>query len=130
MNDDNTGLTADDTFGGMLRSQLLATAVVAVIAFVISGMNAALSAIAGGLAVTVAAFIASKLAISKRKDAASALGSLLKAELIKIVLIVVFLYITITGFKALVPWALIVGLAAAAIISGASISKRSKHLKI
>lgn len=130
MNDKETSLTAENTFGGMLRSQLLATAAVAIIAFVISGMNAGLSAVAGGLAVTLAAFIASKVAVSKRQDAASVLGSMLKAELIKIVLIVLFLYIAITGFKDLVPWALIIGLAAAAIISGASLSKRNKHLKI
>jgi len=104
---------------------------VAIIAFVISGINASLSAIAGGLSVVLAAFIASRVAISKRKDAASVLGSMLKAELIKIFLIVLFLYIAIKGLKQdLVPWALIIGLAAAAIISGASISKRSKQLKI
>lgn len=130
MNNKETGLTEENTFGGMLRSQLLATAAVAIIAFVISGMNASLSAIAGGLAVTLASFIASKVAVSKRQDAASVLGSMLKAELIKIVLIVLFLYIAIIKFEDLVPWALIIGLAAAAIISGASISKRSKHLKI
>jgi ATP synthase protein I len=130
MNNKETGLTEENTFGGMLRSQLLATAAVAIIAFVIYGMNASLSAIAGGLAVTLASFIASKVAVSKRQDAASVLGSMLKAELIKIVLIVLFLYIAIIKFEDLVPWALIIGLAAAAIISGASISKRSKHLKI
>jgi len=130
MNDKETGLTAKSTFEAMLRSQLLATLAVAVIAFVISGMNASLSAIAGGLSVVLAAFIASKVAISKRKDAASVLGSMLKAELIKIVLIILFLFITIKGFKELVPWALIIGLAAAAIISGAAMSKRNEHLKI
>jgi ATP synthase protein I len=114
----------------MLRSQLLATVAVAVIAFVISGINASLSAIAGGLSVILATFIASKVAISKRTDAASVLGSMLKAELIKIVLIILFLFITIKGYKELVPWALIIGLAAAAIISGAAMGKRNKHLKI
>jgi len=131
MDDKETGLTSERTFGGMLRSQLLATVAVAVIAFVISGVYASLSAVAGGLAVILAAFIASKVAISKRKDAASVLGSMLKAELIKIVLIVLFLFLAIKGLKEdLVPWALIVGLAAAAIISGATISKQSKQLKI
>ncbi len=131
MNDKETGLTAENTFGGMLRSQLLVTVAVAVIAFVISGINASLSAVAGGLSVVLAAFIASKMAVSKRKDAASVLGSMLKAELIKIFLIILFLYIAIKGLdNKLVPLALIVGLAAAAIISGATISKRSKQLKI
>ncbi len=131
MNDKETGLTAENTFGGMLRSQLLATVAVAIIAFVISGINASLSAVAGGLSVVLAAFIASKVAISKRKDAASVLGSMLKAELIKVLLIVLFLYGAIKGLdEKLVPWALVIGLAAAAIISGATLSKRSKNLKI
>lgn len=131
MNDKETGLTAENTFGGMLRSQLLATVVVAIIAFVISGINASLSAVAGGLSVILAAFIASKVAISKRKDAASVLGSMLKAELIKIMLIILFLYGSIKGLdEKLVPWALVIGLAAAAIISGATLSKRSNNLKI
>jgi len=131
MNDEKTGLAAESTFGGMLRSQLIATVTVAVIAFFVSGVNGSVSAVAGGLSVVLAAFVASRVAISKRKDAASVLGSMLKAELIKIVLIVLFLYLTIKGLKQdLVPWALIVGLAAAAIISGATMSKRTKYLKI
>lgn len=128
MNDKNTGLSADNVFSRMLRSQVLATVAVAIIAYVISGKHASLSAIAGGLSVALAAFIASKVAMSKKKDATSVLGSMLKAELIKIILIVLFLYLTISGYKALVPWALIVGLAAAAIISGAAISKQNDNL--
>jgi len=128
MNDKNTGLSADNVFSRMLRLQVLATVAVAIIAYVISGKHASLSAIAGGLSVALAAFIASKVAMSKKKDAASVLGSMLKAELIKIILIVLFLYLTISGYKALVPWALIVGLAAAAIISGAAISKQNDNL--
>lgn len=128
MNDKNTGLSANNVFSRMLRSQVLATVAVAIIAYVISGKHASLSAIAGGLSVALAAFIASKVAMSKKKDATSVLGSMLKAELIKIILIVLFLYLTISGYKALVPWALIVGLAAAAIISGAAISKQNDNL--
>ena len=130
MNDTETDLTAKNTFVAMLRSQLFATGAVAIVASAISGMHAGLSAILGGLSVILAAFIASKVAISKRKDAASVLGSMLKAELIKIVLIILFLFITIKSYKELVPWALIIGLAAAAIISGAAMGKRNKHLKI
>lgn len=128
MNDKKTGISPRVVFGGMLRSQLIATLVVAIIAFLISGMHASLSAVAGGLSVVLAAFVASKVAVSKREDAASVLGSMLKAELIKIVLIVLFLYLTIKGYKALVPWALIIGLAASAIISGATIGKTNDNL--
>lgn len=128
MDDKNAGLAANNAFTGMLRSQLLATVVVALAAYIISGMHAGLSALAGGMSVVMAAVIASRVAMSKRKDAASVLGSMLKAELIKIFLIILFLYLTITRYEALVPLALVAGLAAAAIISGASISKRSKQL--
>ncbi len=124
MDEKHTGLTANNAFIGMLRSQLLATVVVAIIAYIISGVHAGLSALAGGLSVALAAAIASRVAISKRKDAASVLGSMLKAELIKIFLIILFLYLTITKYEALVPLALVAGLATAAIISGASISKQ------
>lgn len=68
----------------MLRLQLSATVVVALLALVVSGVNASLSALAGGLSVIIAAYIASKVAVSKRQDAVSVLGSMLKAELIKI----------------------------------------------
>jgi ATP synthase protein I len=130
MNDKDTGLSAKNTVEEMLRLQLSATVVVALLALVVSGVNASLSALAGGLSVIIAAYIASKVAVSKRQDAVSVLGSMLKAELIKIFLIILFLFITIKGFKALVPWALIIGLAVAAIISGAAMGKRNKHLKI
>ena len=130
MNDKDTGLSAKNTVEEMLRLQLSATVVVTLLALVISGVNASLSALAGGLSVIIAAYIASKVAVSKRQDAVSVLGSMLKAELIKIFLIILFLFITIKGFKALVPWALIIGLAVAAIISGAAMGKRNKHLKI
>jgi len=130
MNDKEIGLNAKNTFEAMLRSQVVATVLVAIILLVISGANAGLSAMAGGTSVVLAAFIASKVALSKRKDAVSVLGSMLKAELIKIFLIILFLFITIKGFKELVPWALMIGLAVAAIISGAAMGKRNKHLKI
>lgn len=130
MNDKDTGLSAKNTVEEMLRLQLSATVVVALLALVVSGVNASLSALAGGLSVIIAAYIASKVAVSKRQDAVSVLGSMLKAELVKIFLIILFLFITIKGFKALVPWALIIGLAVAAIISGAAMGKRNKHLKI
>jgi ATP synthase protein I len=130
MNDNKTGLTADSVFDGMLRSQLLAIVAVASVAYAISGMHAGLSALAGGLSVFLAALIAGKIAQGNNKEATAVLMRMLKAELVKIILIVLFLYGVFKGYKELVPGALIAGLAVAAIISGAAISKRSKHLKI
>ena len=130
MNDNNTGESADNSFSGMLRSQLLATVAVSLTAYAISGMHAGISALAGGLAVLLAAFFASKIAQGKSNNASAILMRMLKAELVKIILIVLFLIGIFKGYKELVPAALIAGLAVTAIISGAAISKQSKHLKI
>lgn len=119
----NKDLEANNIFSGMLRSQLLATTAVAIIAYIISGKHGCLSAFAGGLSVVVSTFVASKLIARKRKDAASILMSMLKAELVKLVLIVLFLFGVFKGYKDLVSGALIAGLAVAAIVSGATISK-------
>lgn len=128
MNDNNTGQSANNVFRGMLRSQLISTGVVALIAYFISGMHAGLSALAGGLSVFLAALVASKVAQGKGNEATTILMRMLKAELVKIILIVVFLYLVFKGYKDLVPGALIAGLAVAAIISGASISKQNDNL--
>ncbi len=130
MNDNNTGESADNNFSGMLRSQLLATVAVGLAAYAISGMHAGISALAGGLAVLLAAFFASKIAQGKSNNASAILMRMLKAELVKIILIILFLIGIFKGYKELVPGALIAGLAVTAIISGAAISKQSKHFKI
>ncbi len=121
----NNGLASKNVFSKMLRWQLTATVVVAVIAMFISGTHACISALVGGSAVIIGAFIGSKIAqrSDKKKDASAILFNLLKAEAVKILVIVVLLFITFKVYKQLVPFALIVGLAAAALFSGAAISK-------
>jgi ATP synthase protein I len=123
MNNSNNGLATNKVFSEMLRWQLTATAVVAVIAVLISGLHACISVLAGGLSVMIGAFIASKIAQRHRKDASAILINLLKAEAVKILVICVLLFITFKVYKQLVPFALIAGLAAAALFSGAAISK-------
>jgi len=122
MNDINNG-GAKNVFNSMLRWQLSATAVVAVIALSISGWHGSFSAIFGGLSVVVAAFAASKIAQRSKKEATAILINMLKAEAIKILLIVILLFITFKLYKQLVPFALIAGLAAAALFSGAAMAK-------
>lgn len=109
----------------MLKIQVIATASVAVVALVLSGLNAGLSAVIGGASVITGAYAASLIARrSKNKNDASAiLINLLKAEAVKILVIIVLLFITFVVFKQLVPFALIAGLAAAALFSGAALSK-------
>jgi ATP synthase protein I len=123
MDNSNNGLATNKVFNEMLRWQLTATAVVALIAVLISGLHACISVLAGGLSVMVGAFIASKIAQRHRKDASAILINLLKAEAVKILVICVLLFITFKVYKQLVPFALIAGLAAAALFSGAAISK-------
>jgi ATP synthase protein I len=118
----------NNVFSKMLRWQLIATAVVAVIVLLISGLNASISAIAGGLSVAIAAFVASKVAQRSNKEASAILINMLKAEAIKILLIVVLLFITFKVYKQLVPIALIAGLAAAALFSGAAMVKLDKNI--
>jgi ATP synthase protein I len=114
-----------DVFSKMLKIQVIATAVVAVVALVLAGFNAAISAVLGGGSVIVGAYAASIIArrSENKNDASAILINFLKAEAVKILVIVVLLFITFVVFKQLVPFALIAGLAAAALFSGAALSK-------
>lgn len=124
----NSGLatSSNKVFSKMLQWQLSATAVVMVIALVVSGLHAGISVLAGGLSVTIGAFFAAKIAQRSSKEASTVLINLLKAEAVKIIIIVVLLFITFKVYKQLVPFALIAGLAAAALFSGAAMSKLDK----
>lgn len=115
----------DNVFSKMLRVQTIATLAVAILAVFISGLHAAISALAGGGVVILSAFIASKIAerSANKKDASAILVNLLKAEAVKILCILVLLFVTFKVYKQLVPFALIAGLAAAALFSGAALSK-------
>lgn len=117
--------TKSAVFSKMLRSQLIATIVVTIIAFAISGLHAGSSALLGGLSVVVSAFIALKVAekSNQNKDATVILINLLKAEAVKIILIVILLFIVFKVYPQLIPLALIAGLAASALFSGAAITK-------
>lgn len=112
-------------FEKMLRWQISVTSIVVIIAFLLAGVHAGLSALLGGLSVVIGAFFASKVAqrSDNKSDASAILVNLLKAEATKILVIVVLLFITFKVYKQLVPFALIAGLAAAAIFSGAAMAK-------
>ena len=122
--------TTAAVFSKMLRLQLIATAIVAIASLAISGLHAGLSALLGGAAVIIAAFVASKIAQRKSIEAAAVLVNLLKAEAVKVLIIIVLLFLVFKVYKHLVPFALIVGLAAAALVSGAAMSKLDKDIEI
>jgi ATP synthase protein I len=117
--------TPSDVFSQMLKIQLIAVIVLAAVLWVVFGLNASVSAILGGMSVILGAYAASL--VSKKKvntqDASAVLINLLKAEAVKIVVIIVLLLIIFKTFTALVPFALIAGLAATALFSGAALSK-------
>ena len=126
-----SGLVSGNTdsnkvFKKMLQWQLMATLAVAVAAAIISGAHAGFSALLGGITVVIGAYFASKIAQRSSKEAATVLVNLLKAEAVKIVIIVVLLFIAFKVYKQLVPFALIAGLAASALFSGAAMSKLDK----
>ncbi len=118
-------LNTTDVFSKMLKIQCIATLAVSVVAFFLSGINAGLSAALGGASVIVGAYVASKVANrgKDKNDPSAILINLLKAEAVKILVIIALLLITFVVFKQLVPFALIAGLAAAALFSGAALSK-------
>ena len=118
--------TTADVFSKMLRLQLIATTVVVILSLVISGLHAGVSAAFGGTAVIIGAFFGSKIALRNSKEAAAVLVNLLKAEAVKILVIFVLLLIAFKVYRQLVPFALIAGLAAAALVSGAAMSKLDK----
>ena len=109
----------------MLKIQLVATLAVAIVALFISGLHASVSAMLGGTSVLLGACAA--VAVAKRgeknKEASAILINLLKAEATKILVIIVLLVIIFKIYTQLVPFALIAGLAAAALFSGAALSK-------
>ena len=114
-----------DVFSKMLKVQLVATLAVAVLALLVSGLNASVSAVLGGASVVLGALAATAIAKrgANKEDPTAILVNLLKAEAIKILVIIILLVIIFNVYKQLVPFALIAGLAAAALFSGAALSK-------
>lgn len=120
----SAAITAD-VFSKMLKVQLIATIAVAVVALVLTGLHGGISALLGGASVIIGAMMASKLASrqAQSENPTAILLNLLKAEAVKILVIVVLLAIIFNVYGQLVPFALIAGLAAAALFSGAALSR-------
>ncbi len=111
--------------GKMLRWQLSATVIVAIIALVLVSTHAGISAMLGGLSAMIGAFCGAVVSqrIRNKTNASEILGSMLKGEGVKIVVIVTLLFCIFKFYQQLVPFALIAGLAVGAIFSGAAIAK-------
>jgi ATP synthase protein I len=121
---------SNNIYRKMTALQLKATVVVAIAAYFLSGKHAALSVIAGGLSVVIGAWFASKI-LAKTEgstEPTSVLFNLLKAEAVKIVIVGLLLFLVFKFYQQLVPFALIVGLAAAAFLSGAALAKDDRPI--
>ncbi len=120
----SAAITAD-VFSKMLKVQLIATLAVALVALFVSGLHGGISALLGGASVIIGAMTASKIARRQARsdDPTAILLNLLKAEAVKILVIVSLLAIIFNVYAQLVPFALIAGLAAAALFSGAALSR-------
>ncbi|MDP2152063.1 MAG: ATP synthase subunit I [Methylotenera sp.] len=120
-----SALNTSDVFSKMLKIQVIATIAVAVIMFFFFDVHGLISATLGGSSVVIGAYVASLIAKrgANKTDASAILINLLKAEAVKILMIIVVLVIVFSFYKQLVPFALIAGLAAAALFSGAALSK-------
>jgi len=114
----------------MLAWQALATGVVGLVAYFIGGKSAAISALLGGFSVVFASAFASLVFVRNRnkQDATAILISLILSELVKLAFVFMFLFLVFKQYKSLVPAALIAGLIAAAVLSGATISSQQKKI--
>lgn len=109
----------------MLKIQLISTLLVATVLVFLSGFNASISAVLGGLSVVLGGWIASLIAKrgAKLQDPTEVLVNILKAEAVKILVIVAVLAIIFNVYQQLVPYALIAGLAVALLLSASALSK-------
>lgn len=85
-------------------------------------MNAAISAIAGGASVIVGGFAGMMMA--RRPNGGTPGGvlfALLKAEVIRVLVIAMLLLVAFRYYRGLVSWSLIGGLAGAVLLSGAGL---------
>lgn len=114
----------------MLRLQGLATLAVTILAGLLAGQYAAYSALFGGVSVVLGAWCASRIVLKGqyKKEPTAVLLNLLKAEAVKIIVVAVFLFVVFKSFQALVPVALIAGLAASALFSGAALAKSQANI--
>ena len=104
------------------RWQIITTAILALIAWMLLNTHAAFSVVLGGASAIIGGYAAIvTMRGGKNPSAGAILISLLKAELIRIIVIALVLLATFKYYKGLVPLALIGGLATAVLISGAGL---------
>lgn len=113
------------------RWQIIVTVLISGVSLLVAGVNAAISAIAGGTSVIVGGLAGfAVLTMAQRLNSvtpAFVLMSLLKAEAIKVLVIVILLLVTFKYYRGLVPLFLILGLAGSVLASGAGLRTMNKE---
>ena len=114
-------------FRTVLAWQVIAIAILSLLAAIPWGRHGALSAALGG-SVNVAAGLAYGWMVSRRKagTAGEALRTLFRAEAVKVTVIVLLLWLVLTGYKAVVPAAFFGSFVATVLIFAAAIAVRDK----
>lgn len=109
-------------FSKAARWQITITAIISSASLLLAGVNAAISAFAGGACVIVGGYAGMMMAQGPSGESPGAvLISLLKAEAVKVLVIALLLLVTFKYYQGLVPLALIGGLAGSALASGAGL---------
>jgi len=119
---DDTKTTISRAFKSAARWQIITTLFLSLATWVLVNIHAAMSVFMGGASVLLGGYIGVST-IWRRTSTApgSILIALLKAELIRIMMIALLLLAAFRFYEELVPLALIGGLAAAVLISGAGL---------
>jgi len=109
----------------MLLRQFIVLSILFVVSYYIYSIELALSIVLGFVAVIVGIVISTPLAKLKTKglSASSVLVNILKAELVKLGVIILFLWLSFKFYSNLIPFGLMLGLIISALMSGLAISK-------
>lgn len=109
----------------MLLRQFIVLSILFVLSYYIYSIELALSIVLGFVAVIVGIVISTPLAKLKTKglSASSVLVNILKAELVKLGVIILLLWLSFKFYSNLIPFGLMLGLIISALMSGLAISK-------
>ena len=108
-----------------LKKLVLASVVMAAIVIVFFGKHAGISLLLGAVPVIVGLLVSAPIAYKSRdtKKASTIVISALKAEVVKILIIIFLLWLAFMFYEQIVPLANICGVVIAAIVSGISVTK-------
>ena len=109
----------------MLLRQFIVLSILFVLSYYIYSIELALSIVLGFVAVIVGIVISTPLAKLKTKglSASSVLVNILKAEFVKLGVIILLLWLSFKFYSNLIPFGLMLGLIISALMSGLAISK-------